>query len=165
MTLLRSLADQALQAIEDHYETTPTATPLPDRRLVSIGQAPWDCELLNVWVQRDYPTEGGPELEVLQSIGAHAGNFFRAAALGVQLVRCYPVSPDGIEPPALVEEEEAVAVVYDDVDQIWTALAAANLRGDFSQRNGIAYLGWTVLGPEGGLGGGILTVHALLPAP
>lgn len=163
MNLLAVLCHQALAAIEVGFTTAGVA--LPDRRLVSAGQAPWDCELVNVWVVRDYPTSGGPELELFQSIRAHPGHYFRAAVVGVQLARCYPTSPDGLTPPPVADEEAAAEQVYDDADRLWQALWAAADRGEFSQRNGVLYEGWTSLGPEGGLAGGVLTCHALLPAP
>ena len=156
------LAVSALDAIETHYAGAGVA--LPDRRLVSAGQSPWDCELVNVWVQRDYPTAGGPEFATQVSIGAHPGHFFRAAVLGVQVVRCYPTISDDGTPPSPTEETEAAELVHGDVDLCWQALLAANAAGTFSQRNGVAYEGWVALGPDGGLAGGVLTVHALLPA-
>jgi hypothetical protein len=160
---LTTLCHQALDAIETYY--LDQALPLPDRRLVSAGQAPWDCELVNVWVVRDYPTAGGPEGAGFTSIRTHAGHFFRAAVLGVQVARCYPASPDGMTPPPVVDEEDAADLVYGDAEAVWRALLAASLDGTFSQRNGVVYEGWTALGPEGAMAGGVLTLHALLPVP
>lgn len=162
-TFLPTLPAQALAAIEDGY--TAAGVTLPDRRLVSAGQSPWDCELVNVWVQRDYPTAGGPEFATLLSIAAHPGHFFRAAVLGVQVVRCYPTMSDAGDPPDPTEETLAADLVHGDVDLVWQSLLAASAAGRFSQRNGVAYEGWTALGPDGGLAGGVLTVHALLPPP
>ena len=77
--LLALLCDQALGAVQWAYANDPAAPPLPERQLVSAGQAPWDCELLNVWLVRDYPTSGGPELAFQQSISRAAGHYFRAS--------------------------------------------------------------------------------------
>ncbi len=162
-SLLATLATQALEAVEDYY--LANALPLPDRRLVSHGQSPWDCELLNVWVARDYPTDGGPEFESLMSIRPHPGHYFRAAVLGVQLVRCYPTLADDGSPPDADTEAQAAAELLADADQLWRALLEARDMGRFSQPNGVAYEGWTALGPDGGLAGGVLTCHALLPLP
>jgi hypothetical protein len=162
-SLLHTLAGQALTAVETFYGAQGVA--LPARRLVSAGQSPWDCELVNVWVQRDYPTAGGPELAQFVSVRPHAGNFFRAGVLGVQVVRCYPTVDDSGQPPDPAEETLAAELVHNDADLVWQALLAASNTDAFSQRNGVAYEGWTVLGPDGGLAGGVLTVHALLPPP
>jgi hypothetical protein len=161
--LLHRLALDALAAVEGYY--SGQGVDLPPRRLVSAGQSPWDCELVNVWVQRDYPTAGGPELSQFTSIRPHAGNFFRAAVLGVQVVRCYPTLDDMGNPPTPEAELEAAELVHLDADLVWEALLAASSIGTFSQRNGVAYEGWTSLGPDGGLAGGVLTAHALLPVP
>lgn len=163
MSLLLTLAHQALTAVQTRYGLDPNATPLPARQFVSAGQAPWDCELLNVWVVRDFATSGGPEFELLQSIDAHPGHSMRAGVLGIQLVRCYPTGDDLGNPPPVADEEAAAAVVLGDVDHLWGSLWAAAAAGQFSQRNGIVNSGWTSIGPEGGLAGGVLTVNALLP--
>jgi hypothetical protein len=163
--LLGLLADQALAAVQVAYTADVDAEPLPDRQLVSAGQAPWDCELLNVWVVRDYPTSGGPEGALMQSISSHAGHYFRAAVLGIQLVRCYPLGPDQGGPPPLATEVAAAETIHADVDRLWQALLYAADRGEFSQRNGVVYEGWQAVGPEGGLAGGVMTLHALLPPP
>jgi hypothetical protein len=160
---LHPLAVSALDAVVAHYAAI--GVELPKRRLVSAGQSPWDCELVNVWVQRDYPTAGGPESALFVSVRAAAAHFFRAAVLGVQVVRCYPTVDDMGEPPDPAEETIAAELVHGDVDHLWAALLAASSAGTFSQRNGVAYEGWTALGPDGGLAGGVLTVHALLAPP
>lgn len=161
--LLHVLAGQALAAVVAHYATE--GVTLPDRQLVSAGQSPWDCDLLNVWVQRDYATAGGPEGASFSSIRSHPGNYFRAGVLGVQVVRCYPTMDDLGNPPDPDDETLAAELVHNDADLVWQALLAASNTDAFSQRNGVAYEGWTVLGPDGGLAGGVLTVHALLPPP
>jgi hypothetical protein len=163
MTPLALLCHQALQAIETHW--LGLSVPLPERRLISLGQAPWDCELLNVWVVRDYPSAGGPENAQFISVRSHPGHFMRAAVLGVQVVRCYPASPDGTTPPPVADEELAAELVYGDAEACWRALLAASSAGTFSQPNGVVYEGWTALGPDGAMAGGVLTVHALLPMP
>lgn len=163
--LLALLCDQALAAVQVAYANDPDAEPLPDRQLVSAGQAPWDCDLLNVWVVRDYPTAGGPEQALQQSISRAAGHYFRAVVLGVQLVRCYPLGPEVGGPPPLAAEVAAADVIHADVERVWAALLAAAEQGAFSQRNGVVYEGWQAVGPEGGLAGGVMTVHALLPEP
>ncbi len=162
-TFLHRLAGDALAAVEAGYAEAGVA--LPERRLVSAGQSPWDCELVNVWVQRDYPTAGGPESALFVSITAHPAHFFRAAVLGVQVVRCYPTVGDMGEPPDPAEETLAAELIHGDVDLLWRSLLAASSAGTFSQRNGVAYEGWVSLGPDGGLAGGVLTLHALLPLP
>jgi hypothetical protein len=157
------LCTQALQAIETQYLHLGVA--LPERRLISTGQAPWDCELLNVWVQRDYPAAGGPENAALLSVRSHPGHFMRTAVLGIQIVRCYPASPDGTTPPPVEDEEAATELVYGDAEAVWRGLLAASSAKTFSQPNGVVYEGWTALGPDGAMAGGVLTVHAQLPLP
>lgn len=158
---LYQLAEQALTAVVAHYAAE--GVDLPDRRLVSVGQAPWDCDLLNVWVLRDYPAAGSPGAEVLESIRRSPAHYMRAATLGLQLARCYPASDDGVTPPDVAAEEAAAELIYSDADLLWRALLAANTAGTFSQANGVAYEGWAGIGPSGAMAGGVLTVRALLP--
>lgn len=161
MNLLSTLCHQALAAVEAFYDDQQVA--LPERRLVSLGQSPWDCELVNVWVLRDQPVAGNPAFQAFESIRAHPGYSMRAASLAVQVVRCYPTVDDDGNPPDPTVEEEAAHVVYDDADLLWRALIAGADDRSFSQPQGLAFEGWAGLGPDGGLAGGVLTVRALLP--
>ncbi len=158
-TRLYVMAAAALAAVQTHHGGT-----LPDRQFVSAGPPAWDCELLAVHVERTEGYEGDVATVTVQPMSSGAGFAMRAATLGVTLVRCTPAVPDSkgskVSLPSVADEEAAALTLYSDAQRVLNALVEAHKAGELGACRSLAFLDWTVLGPEGGMVAGLLRVRA-----
>lgn len=152
------MAAAALLAVQSYHGGT-----LPDRQFVVAGPPSWDCALLAVHVER---TEGyeGDVATVTTAVSPGAGFAMRAATLAVTLVRCTPAVPDSkgskVSMPSVDDEEDAALTLYSDSQRTLNALVEAHKAGELGGCRSLAFLDWTVLGPEGGMVAGLLRVRA-----
>jgi hypothetical protein len=152
------LAEAMLAAVVSHYGDQ--GVPLPGTRLVTTGQVVADCELAAVAVQRLFNHEGDVGGEVVQALRRHQGHQLRGMLAAVTVLRCVPVLDDDAQPPPAGEIQAGARLILADAQHCWDALRAAEDRGDLTGCNGLAWAGWDSYGPEGGYGGGFLTVRA-----
>lgn len=141
---------------------------LPDRQFVSAGAPAWDCELLAVWVESTGGHDGNVVADVLQPQMAAAAHTMRYGTFVVELVRCTPAVPDTEGPtlgmPTEAQEDEAAQLLYGDAQRVLNALVRAERDGALGGCHGLAFMGWQVLGPQGGLVAGQLRVRVNLSA-
>jgi hypothetical protein len=152
------LARSVLDAIVAGY--ADAGIPLPAHQLVTPGLPAWDCEGVYVQVERTYGHDGDVATEVIQARTAHAAHTMRAIAVAVTVLRCVPDIEDlgngNIVLPDPVEEEAAAELILTDAQRLLNILVAAQRQGDIGGCNGLAFDQWQSVGPESGLGGGIL---------
>jgi hypothetical protein len=136
---------------------------LPTRQYVSAGAPAWDCELLAVWCERTAGFDGDVMLETSSPIMASAAHVMRYGTFVVTIVRCTPAVPESsggkVVVPTVAKEEEAASTLYEDAQRVINALVLAEKAGELPGCNGMAFVDWTVQGPEGGLVAGNLRVR------
>ncbi len=155
------------QAVRDaiHVGYAVEGVPLPDRQFVSPGLPAWDCELLAVQAERTFGHAGNLATEVLEPQLPAAGHALRGVTCAVWLIRCVPtIHDDGsnVTVPSVTEEEAAAAVILRDAQLLLNVLVAAQRAGDLPSCSGVAFEQWTNVGPQGGLGGGVLRVRLMV---
>lgn len=153
-----TLARDVLGALIAGYATA--AADLPARRLVTPGLPAWDCEGVYVQVERIYRHEGNVTVEVPQPLTAHPGHAMSAAVIAVTIVRCTPGPDQQGNPPAAAAEEAVAEQVMTDAQLSLNVLVAAQKAGDLPLCNGMAFVEWVSVGPEGILVGGVLRLQA-----
>ena len=156
---LYDMAAAALLAVQTYHGGT-----LPDRQFVSAGPPVWDCALLAVHVERTEGYEGDVNVVTAQPLSAGAGFAMRAATLAVTLVRCTPAVPESkgskVSLPSVADEEDAALTLYSDSQRELNALVQAHKAGELGGCRSLAFMDWSVLGPEGGMVAGLLRVRA-----
>lgn len=135
---------------------------LPDRRYVSAGAPAWDCELVSTWCESTSGVDGGTTIDTLDAHTGSAGHTMRSGVFVVTIARCTPAIPDGRDFPTVANEETAAAALYEDAQRTLNALIEAERDGDLPGCHGIAFLGWSFVGPEGGFVAGELRVLVAL---
>jgi hypothetical protein len=137
---------------------------LPARRFVSGGPAAWDCELLAVWADRTFAHAGNVTVEAPALRGA--GLLMQGALFQVELLRCAPAgeltASGTLVVPTVEQEEEYAEQVYNDRIHLWNAVRQAAKNGDLPGCKQVTQESWQVVGPDGALGGGLLSVRASL---
>lgn len=154
------LANAVKDALVDGFAAA--GVDLPARRFVSPGLPAWDCELLAVQAERSFGYAGNLTTEQLDPMLGAAGHTMRAVVFALHLIRCVPVVDQAAETvlvPEVGDEEEAAETILTDAQVMLTALVAAQRAGDLPRCSGLALETWTNVGPQGGLGGGILRVR------
>lgn len=157
------LASSLLAGIETQW----AGEDLPDRRYVADGETAWDFESFGDWpefsgqltvrVVRVYPHTGDARQEFSGVFGIET---MLGAEVEVQVLRCVPgVGQDegGISIPSAEEIEASAAVVLADAMDLWAAVLAAKRAGDLPGCNGVTWMGWSGVGPQGYMGGGSST--------
>lgn len=148
------VCEDLLAAVVDHHG----GADLPARQYVSAGPPAWDCELLATWCEQTAggvtPTAAG----VTDAMTSGAAWAMRVGTIVVTIARCAPTQGDSGEPPSVDQEEGAARTLYEDAQRVLNALITANREGTLGSCHGVAFLGWRVLGPEGGLVAGELRV-------
>lgn len=159
-TKLWVLAESVRDAVIDGYADADV--DLPEHRLITPGVAAWDCAGLYVQLERTYGTDGNIAAELLQPLSRHAGHTLRAATFGVTLLRCVPVADDHGDQvilPSVAAEEAAALEVLRDAQLLVNVLVAAERAGTLAGCHGLVIEGWSSVGPDGGLAGGVLRVR------
>lgn len=151
------VANQLVTSIEDGFTTA--GVDLPDRRLVVPGLPAWDCELLAVQLERQFSYSGNLAAEVVEPMERSAGFALRGALFAITLLRCMPTVDDDGNPPPVADEEAAAQQVLTDSQLLLNVLVAAVRAGDLGGCSSIAFVEWANVGPDGGLGGGVLRVR------
>ncbi len=156
---LYDMAAAALLAVQTYH-----GGPLPERQFVSAGPPVWDCELLAVHVERTEGYEGDVATVTVQPMSSAPGFAMRAATLAVTLVRCTPAVPESkgskVSMPSVDDEEDAALTLYSDSQRVLNALVQAHKAGELGGCRSLAFLDWSVIGPEGGMVAGLLRVRA-----
>lgn len=160
---LYSLARDALDAVVNHWDVD--AVPLPERQFVSNGLVVWDCEQVAVAIERTFGTDADAASEAMIT-GSMDLVAVRAAQIAVWVLRCVPdmtEADDGevVVPSAGAIEASAQTLLSDSV-AAFNALCVAVRADELGTCSGIAFEGWNIDGPQGGMGGGVLRVRALL---
>lgn len=156
---LGTLAATTLQAVIDHYDSV--GVKLPDRRLLYPGVLPaFDCEFLGVGIDRTFNHQGDVALEVVQSISAHAGWALQGATVAIWLVRCTPIFDDALAPPTVEDLSANAFALWADEALIREAIIEA--RPDLTSCNGIAFVDWNPVDPQGAFAGGVARVRMSL---
>lgn len=162
VTRLYDIARAFLDAVVDGWPAE--APPLPSRRYVSNGLVFWDCcETLAVEVERTFGIEADPSVEQIIQVPGLLG--MRAATIAVWLIRkVVDIDEQGeaVVFPAADEIEDDAQVVLADAQAVLNVLIDAQRAGTLATCQGVAFENWTAQGPEGGLGGGVLRVRAML---
>ncbi len=154
------MAQAVKAAVEAGY--TAAAVDLPERRFVSPGLPAWDCEIFAVQVEANLGHEGDIASEVLQPRLPGAGHTLRAIRVALHMIRCVPTvdqAADEVVVPTEAEEEDAAETILVDSQLMLNTLVAAQRAGDLPRCSGLVFEQWQNVGPEGGLGGGILRVR------
>jgi hypothetical protein len=167
-TIIKGLCDAALLAIVSGWpEIDPDngmlIQPLPERQCVSNGAVFWDCEQLVIACERVYGLEGDVAAEFWHQEPQLVG--FRGVILAVWLLRCVPdldVEGTNVSMPSAEDIDNSATTVLGDSVDIFNLLVAAQERGELATCSGLAFQDWTPAGPEGGFGGGVTRVRALL---
>lgn len=162
------LADALLEAVVDGF--TAEGRPLPDKRLVAPGTAaglPFDCELLAVNLERTFGHDGNVAGEAVNPLLAQAGFAIRGVSANITLVRCCAtVTGAGLGrtklPSTAAEEADAHSILIDAMVMTNAVLDAARNSALRTSCNGVALENWRAVGPDGGFGGGILSVRLSL---
>lgn len=156
------LANIVKQAIIDGYECENVE--LPCDRFVSPGTPAWDYDdgLLAVQVETTFGHSGLISTETLEPQLAMAGHALRGVLFAIHLIRCVPmVDVNADEPvfPSIDAKEDAAEVILTDAQLLLNVLVKAERDGDLPGCSGIVFQQWQSVGPQGGLGGGILRVR------
>lgn len=169
-TRLVDLAHATLDAIVAGFAAAGVA--LPDRQLVAPGTTaalPFDCELLAVNLDRTYGHEGNVASQTIQPLLAHPGFAIRGASVAITLVRCCPTVASGAEyarrpkVPTVIAETAAADAILTDAMVMTNAVIAGARNGTLGTYcNSAALEDWRAIGPNGGFGGGILTMRLSL---
>jgi hypothetical protein len=157
LTVMYDLCEATLNALVAGWPGE--AEPLPDLQFVTNAQAAADtCEVLAVWIDRTFGTEG----DVTSEQFVAGINFaMRSATVAVAVYRCVPVvSTEGA--PSAGEQSTSAQLIYTDAQAMLNVLVAAQKAGDLATCNGFSFESWTPVAPEGGGGGGILRYRAML---
>lgn len=157
------LASALLAAVEDRYPTTGDHA-LPARRYVSDGLPAHDicddgsCGQVTVWISRVFPTTGDPTVEAPVAVRFEAG---RAVEAQIEVVRRVPAIGDDGDAmvPTPAEIEASAALVLADAEMVPQAIRVAQREGDLPGCRAVVFAGWTSLGPQGGVGGGRVTMR------
>lgn len=159
---LYDVAAAALAAVANYYDEQGDDLDLPARRaVVPSSSVAWDCELCAVTVTAVGAHDGDPSQQLTPILEADPAYFLRFALLTVTILRNLPVSADA-EPPSVDDEDQVARQVLADQGMVWLALVAAQDAGDLPCCGGIAFVGWTQVVAEGGLGGSVTTVQVSL---
>lgn len=154
------MAQSVKAAIEAGY--TAAGVDLPERVFVSPGLPAWDCEELAVQVEANIGQEGDIAAEVLQPRLPGAGHALRAIRVALHMIRCVPTVDQAADEPVIptaAEEEYAAETILVDSQLMLNCLVAAQRAGDLPSCSGLVFEQWQNVGPDGGLGGGILRVR------
>lgn len=152
-----TVADDVLDALVAGY--VAQGVDLPDRQLVTPGLPAWDCDMLAVQVEREFSYSGNLAQEVIEPLTQGVAFAMRGAQLGITLVRCVPVPDEEGNPPTAANEQASAELILTDSQRMLNVLVAAVRNGDIGGCNSVAFMEWVALGPEGGLGGGLLRVR------
>lgn len=157
---IRTIADQLLAAIVDHYEAENVE--LPELRFVSNGTIPYDGELLSVGAARLFGLSAGGDGVAGEGIAPLRCYRWSAVQFEVVLLRCSPTPPDNPyddQPQVNPDDVEANASdVYRDAEMVTHALVLAAKNGDLGEGANLALEDWNIVG-EGGLSGGVMRVR------
>lgn len=154
------MANAVKAALEAGYAAA--AVDLPERVFISPGLPAWDCELLAVQVEASIGHEGDIASEVLQPRLPGAGHAMRALRVALHMIRCVPTIDSVADEPVVpteAEEEDAAETILIDAQLMLNCLVAAQRAGDLPGCSGLVFEQWQNVGPEGGLGGGILRLR------
>lgn len=161
---LNALAHVIKDAIVTYYGDN--TIDLPERRAVLPGLPAADCEMLGVHVLRVFPIDANTGTEVAATHDSEVAFYMRAATIVLYLVRCLPpmqkVGQQRLKPPAVAAEEAVAAVILADPTHMWRALAAALDAGTLPGCGSLAWESWESVTPQGGLGGGTLSLRVSL---
>ncbi len=151
VTVVHELAERLLEAVGTWYDTEGLA--LPERRYVSAGAPPWDCELVAVWCSGSGPHQGDINSNQATSLVGHAGSMLRWADLNVTICRCAPVVSElngRVIFPSVDAEQAIAATIHQDEVAVTTAVKAGAEGGILPDLNDWSLAEWKVLGPAGG---------------
>lgn len=136
---------------------------LPDRRVIPAGPPALDCELLAVWMETSSGADGGNvAAESIDPLRTSASHTMRAGTFVVSIARCTPDTPEQGIKVRLPKAEKVTAagrILYEDAQRSLNALVAAEKAGELVGCNGVAFMSWTALGPDGGFIMGELRVR------
>lgn len=159
---LYDVAAACLSALSGYYDADGVDLDLPARRAVVPSSAvAWDCELCAVTVTSVGAHAGDPSQQVTPILEADPAYQLRFAVLTVTILRDLPVTSDG-EAPTVDDEDQAARKVFADMGTAWNALVDAQAAGRLPCCGGIAFVGWSQVAADGGLGGSVLTVQVSL---
>lgn len=146
-----SVAEGLLMAVQAGLAAE--GVPVPDRAYVSAGAPALDvgiCSILAVWAESADRTTQGDDVDPFEEDSANW--LIRTPRYVVTLGRCSAVIHDNGEPPSVAEEQAAALALYGDATSIINAVVAAYSAGDLpTSCHGLAYAGWQVIGPSGGM--------------
>lgn len=148
-------AQAVLDAVTGYYEVA--GVELPERQLIFPGALPaWDCEFVGVGVERVFSHTGDIAVETIQAIGAHPSFAMHGAQLTVWVVRCTPVLLDDGSPPTVEALAENAALLLADIQLVHNAVTEATRpTATLATCNGVAFVDWQPVGPDGGFAGGV----------
>lgn len=136
---------------------------LPDRQYVAAGPPAFDCQLLSVHCLSTAGYDGNLGSLTPEAIRRGAGFAMRSGQFGITIVRCTPAVPDSkgakVSLPTVAQEEEAAELLYTDAGRVLNALVAAAKASELTGCHSIAFEGWSVIGPDGGMVAGELLVR------
>lgn len=158
------LASDVLDAVQFHY--AEQGETLPAVQYVAPCLPAADCEMLAVHIEGWFSSEGQNISPTGLAHSRRAGHTLKGATVAIYLLRCV----HGIElteggqpvlPSVSQEEEDAERILRDSV-----LLANALIDAERDERlggcHGLVFDTWTSLTNEGGLGGGVLRMRAVL---
>lgn len=166
---LYDLASAVLDAIEGYYAAE--GVDLPGRTYVSDGRPAHDLgddeacagEQVTVQVTRTLPVQGNVIAELASPF--ELGPQMAAAEVSIEVVRCAPVveaTGDSITVPSPEEIETSAQRVLSDAEMVPNALLWAWGREELPGCSGVAWMGWTSFGPDGGAVGGVTLLRISL---
>lgn len=162
-TFLYDLAAATLTAIVGYYdEHAQGEQVLPDRQYVTDGTPAWDADQVTVQAVRTFAVDGSGVEVGLLPLGPMVR---RGAEFSVQVVRCIPTiegDMDAAGAPKVEDIEGSARVILTDAEMMADAIVAAYHEGALPGCGGVFFAGWANLEPEGGLGGGVITVRMTL---
>lgn len=148
------LLDTVLAVVVDYY--TANGLPLPERRYVAAGLPEISCDQITVRGVRRFPHTGDVANEEPQV-------FMQLAQEGIQveiqIVRCAPAfGDDSGNSPSVSEMTARASELYDDSDNVLTAIREAVSAGVMPGCHGVVFLGWSNDGEDGNFMGGTTTL-------
>lgn len=146
-----TVAQAVLTAVQDGLAGEGVA--VPDRAYVSAGAPAFDgdvCSLLAVWVESADRTTQGDDVDPFLEDAANW--LIRTPRYVVTLARCAATLTDIGAAPSVAVEQAVAEDVYGDATSIVNAVVAAYNAGLLpTSCHGLAYAGWQVNGPSGGM--------------
>lgn len=136
-------------------------TDAPERQYVTQSLPAFDCEELIVGADGILGHDGDISIETTGPVRCLS---MRAAELSVWLVRCVPSIDANTQPPTAAQMDASAQRLLADPLEMFNALMAAYLAGEFSTCFGLAFMRWTSVVDQGEFGGGVLRVRVDLTA-